>query len=329
MALPELQWFPFNVGGRPSAAVKAATEDASGAYAIRTRRTRGVVYVGESHVGRLWRTLNRHFQAPETFTAKGPKGGHNAFATDHPEDYEVGWKVTTRGKRAKKNGDQRAMDLQARWIAAFRAAGHRLKNRDDGLANKEATDDYRAHLAKQEAEAADEGAFGSLLNPGSTGALTALGLLTRLELESGGALVWSLRDAPLLAYDASGRHLWICYRDGRPVVRSSTPAELREYKRTHWGATPVGNVRDCGYAVPPFVSLGRSSVITYTTKKGGDARLVDWVHPWGEGASRKGFRAPTVAEHRCKGGCRASCAARGSIRLVGGTYRVTDRGIVG
>lgn len=152
-----------------------------------------------------------------------------------------------------------------------------------------------------------------------------LGLLTCLELAKGRALVWSLREAPILAYDTQGR-LHVCYRG--PVVRSSTPAELREYKRTHWAAVPVGKVRDCRVAVPPWKSLGPSTSITYATKKGGDAELVDYVHAWGEGASRRCVR-PVVEEHACQGGCATSCQAKGSIRLTSGTYSVEERGIVG
>lgn len=36
--------------------------DKSGIYVIRSRRSRKVLYVGESHTGRLYGTLTRHFQ---------------------------------------------------------------------------------------------------------------------------------------------------------------------------------------------------------------------------------------------------------------------------
>jgi excinuclease UvrABC nuclease subunit len=38
-----------------------ALRNASGAYAIRNRETGAVLYVGESHTGRLAHTLKRHF----------------------------------------------------------------------------------------------------------------------------------------------------------------------------------------------------------------------------------------------------------------------------
>lgn len=36
--------------------------EASGVYVIRTRRSKLVLYVGESHTGRLYDTITRHFQ---------------------------------------------------------------------------------------------------------------------------------------------------------------------------------------------------------------------------------------------------------------------------
>jgi hypothetical protein len=158
------------------------------------------------------------------------------------------------------------------------------------------------------------------------GKLTTLGRLTVLVPKSGPAFRWSLRQAPLLGYDGAGR-LFIVYA-GR-IVRRSTPAELREYGRTHWGASGEGNTRGGLIAVGPFVVFAPAKSITYTTKKGGDGELVDYVHPFGEGASAKGFVAPKIVEHECTGGCAARCAARGSIALSGGSYRVTSRGIVG
>jgi len=122
----------------------------------------------------MWRTLARHFQAPVTFTNVRKPGGANAFATDAPGDYEVTWQITSRGKRAKKRGDQKAMNLQARWIRKFRKAGHRLHNRNDGMAAETKAETLaRKALAKRHAEGHDarndvpEDPWGGLLNPGS------------------------------------------------------------------------------------------------------------------------------------------------------------------
>ena len=121
--------------------------------------------------------------------------------------------------------------------------------------------------------------------------------------------------------------LFIVYM-GR-IVRASTPAEIREYGRTHWGKAPRGHVRAGGVAPGPFVRIGAAKSITYTTQKGMDSELVDYVHPFGEGASLKGFIPSQIVEHECVGGCGARCAARGALALQGGSYRVTSRGIVG
>jgi hypothetical protein len=149
------------------------------------------------------------------------------------------------------------------------------------------------------------------------GELVELGVLTRLD-----ALYWSLRDAPVLAYDTVGR-LFIVYAG--KVSRSSTIVERREYARTHWGAEGRGDARDGVIASPPLVSFGESSVIQYTTRKGGDRELVDYVHEWGEGSRAKLVR-PTIVAHDCG---KPSCRWHGALALLGGSYTVEERGIVG
>jgi len=321
------RWVPYIVGGKPSLSVKQATDQASGAYAIRRKDSRGVVYVGESNLGHMWRTLARHFQAPVTFTATKKPGGANAFATDAPGDYEVTWQITSRGKRAKKSGDQKAMALQARWIRKFRKAGNRLHNRDDGMSSAQWLAKEKKE-AKSKARGDDDFAFGANAprswyeNP--RGPLTALGRLTRIGYGKGGR-AWALASSPWLAYDEAGR-LHVFYAG--KVDRGATPVEVTEYKRTHWGAEPAGKVRGGGVAPGPWTELGPGTSITYTTRKGEDSDLVDYVHAWGEGGRRK-FTAPVVVEHACKGGCRTTCAARGAIALSGGSYAVSSRGIVG
>lgn len=436
------------VGGALNGAIKRAIDNASGGYAIRRKDSHGVVYVGESDLGRMWRTMLRHFQTDN-------------FRTDLPrfnraEDYEIAWKVTSRGKRSKtEGGDQRAMQVQADWIAAWRASGAYLKNEDDGLADvammrcpechgsgetfvgdacpicggtgrvqkdnpralvsaskvkilasgeldtrehgalflsllaatdrasdkeaRETGDRAAANLRNEEARAVIRSANaagelarsaryereinalrdrardarpapdsyehelavmrGKRANPapraraarpaaapaGPRGVLVELGLLTRLTVGPE-VLAWSLRGAPVLAYDAD-RRLVLVYAVGR-IERASSPPEVKEYARTHWGKQGRGDVRGGGLAPPPFVDLGPAVAITYTTAKGADRALVDYVHPFGEGSSRRCI-FPRVLEHRCAGGCRASCAARGTIALAGGSYVVEDRGIVG
>jgi len=314
---PSLRWHPFIVDARPSLLVKKATDARSGAYAIRRKDSKSVVYVGESHVGRLWRTMSRHFQAPASFTSRAPKGGKNSFATDRPGDYEVAWRITRRGKLTKAKADQRAMSLQAAWIAAFRSAGEPLKNRDDGMAEDDSFD-FGANVAPSSTREWYE----NPIRPSRT--LIELGKLTRLGCGSS-VLFWSLRHAPILAYDEAGR-LFIVYAG--KVVRPSSAAERREYSRTHWGRAGGGEVREGGTAPPPFVLGPAVTSITYTTRKGGDRdELVDYVHAFGEG-SRRTVVYPRLATHRCRG-CGPKCAAAHALALVGGSYRVNARGIVG
>lgn len=62
----------------------AGYKDASGVYVLRDRTTRAVVYVGESHTGRLYRTLLRHFHDSSGKFEKLSEWVHHA-----PERLEV------------------------------------------------------------------------------------------------------------------------------------------------------------------------------------------------------------------------------------------------
>lgn len=380
------KWHALWIGEAYNPRVVAQAKTASGAYAIRSKATHEVFYVGESSRGTIWKTLLRHVQAPLSFGEVRETG----VLKMHPSHYEVALHITSRGHRPRasskrkttlaKRGvahrtdaDQRATFAQARWIQNL----HPTMNKDDGNSAK-ATEEYRAHVARQEAEDRERNllvfnpsdvfqggrrvghfkskkkaiAAGKNLvrktgqpaivvtpngrprsrerwhtgNPAPKGALTELGKLTRLEPKGGRVLRWSLREAPSLSYDAAGR-LFIVYTG--KIVRSSSPAELREYSRTHWGKRGFGVVRSGGVATGPFTRIGAAKSVTYTTQKGADHELVDYVHPFGEGAPAKGFLPPQIVEHGCVGGCGPRCAANGSIALHGGTYRVTSRGIVG
>jgi hypothetical protein len=158
-------------------------------------------------------------------------------------------------------------------------------------------------------------------------AWTELGRLTSLRFKDSDLKTrerrWSLEKSPYLVYDANnGKSLQIVY--GALKVRDATHAEVRRYKSTHWGSEGRRAVAEGTRTLGPLRRLGESLAITYTTKKGG-AELVDWVHEWGEGARGK-WTAPLVFEHLCQNG---RCAERGRLVLSGGTYRVTERGIVG
>lgn len=137
-------------------------------------------------------------------------------------------------------------------------------------------------------------------------------------------LRWALRSAPSLVYEkAKGRPLLVVYAPR--VVRDATDDEVRAYAITHWGDEGRGLVSDGEIATAPFRELGAGVSVTYTTRKGGRAELVDWEHAWGEGGA-KGWKAPRIRAHVCQN---ARCSRNGTIRLDGGTYRVTERGIVG
>ncbi len=298
-------WHPLVTRGAYNDAVKRQAEHASGAYAIRERATHKVVYVGASHSGRLWKTMLRHFHAPASF-----KKVREGFVTSSPDLYDVAIAVTSRGKRGRSKDarDERALAQEVAWIKHLRPELNVTGGEERITFAEESSDPW-----------------GGLLNP--SGARRLLGMLIRLTyLDARGkerVCKWSVRRAPQLAYDERGR-LYIVYVKGR-AVRAASAEETADYEKTHWGQAGKGGVYAGGVALPPFKRLGPGVSITYTTAKG-DAALKDWIHPWGEGA-RGRFTPPTVLVHSCQKG--ASCAAHGRVCLHGGTYRVTERGIVG
>ena len=98
---------------------------ASGVYAIRRRGDRAVEYVGESHTGRLWKTLQRHFQE-----GGGSFEDRSEYVRTSPAEYDAAAWITSKGAREKKRGDQGALDLQAALIERYAPT----ENRDDGRA---------------------------------------------------------------------------------------------------------------------------------------------------------------------------------------------------
>jgi hypothetical protein len=149
--------------------------------------------------------------------------------------------------------------------------------------------------------------------------LVELGKLTAITWK-GGSKRWPLRRAPSLV--VIGKRLLIVYpehADGK-----GSKGARRIYSELHWGQTGAGERWTGVAASGPFKVLGVGRTITYTTRKG-TSELVDWVHEWGEGA-RGRWTPPTVVAHVCR---ERGCLAGGTIALRGGTYRVTERGIVG
>ena len=100
----------------------------------------------------------------------------------------------------------------------------------------------------------------------------------------------------------------------------------REYMRTHWGHEGGPDVRllvaDTDHG--SIVALGNwERGVAYTCDKGdGPTR---YVHDWGEGSKAK-LVLPVLCYHHCD---RPRCASRGKLIIAGGSYRVTERGIVG
>lgn len=76
-------WIPLQRRGKYSSRLRTLARGEVGTYAIRDRQSKTVEYVGESHTGRLWKTLLRHFQGQESFAAVGE------WTHPDPEQVEV------------------------------------------------------------------------------------------------------------------------------------------------------------------------------------------------------------------------------------------------
>jgi hypothetical protein len=143
-------------------------------------------------------------------------------------------------------------------------------------------------------------------NPGQ---LVALGWLVELHTKKG---VIVAPRSTLLAYDprAKLRGLVIVY--GVKTSRAKAPPSAeKEYKRTHWGQGGAWGVSS-GDAPEARGSVGQLCTrVIYATKKGGDRDLVNYDHAF-EGT------LPQLVK-----------AVGSRVQFHGGTYRVTERGIVG
>jgi excinuclease UvrABC nuclease subunit len=101
-----------DAGPYPAALRALFHERASGVYAIRDRESGEVLYVGESHTGRLYHTLTRHFQrwGRQGKRYKNRNGANDPGVTYGRGDVEVRWMVTPAGA---------ALRWEARWIATL------------------------------------------------------------------------------------------------------------------------------------------------------------------------------------------------------------------
>lgn len=95
--------------GKWNPELRAALRGQSGVYAIRDARTGTVLYVGESHTGRIWKTLQRHFQAVESFARV------DEWTHARPELVEVSVWTTRHGAEALR--------LEERAIRRLRPSG--------------------------------------------------------------------------------------------------------------------------------------------------------------------------------------------------------------
>lgn len=145
-----MRWWPLVEGGELSPKLHAAMRDRSGVYAIRKKGAAEVLYVGESHCGKLWRTMLRHFQAPQTFKTIG----RGSFAVRHPENYEVAFRVTSKGNRKCRaphgrpsNADLSAIALETKWIEKLKPTINREEVGEDDTAF-----DFGANVAPREEE---------------------------------------------------------------------------------------------------------------------------------------------------------------------------------
>lgn len=93
-------WRPVRVGR----AYAPIPRDASGVYVIRRRRGGKVVYVGQSHTGRLRKTALRHFQ-------HWKRDHFHQFdrATYDPATVEIRWRVVTGGRLAVLRAEAEAI----------------------------------------------------------------------------------------------------------------------------------------------------------------------------------------------------------------------------
>ncbi len=131
------RWHPLVVGDEYNGAIRALAHHQSGAYAFRERRSRRLLYVGESHTGRLWKTLLRHVQpgTRSTCTKRDPKrrGGCLLFAdlrewtyAGDAADLDVAIWLTSKGDARELEGE-----LIERLEPEHNERGHEAPDDDD------------------------------------------------------------------------------------------------------------------------------------------------------------------------------------------------------
>lgn len=99
-------------------ALRKVAQGQNGCYAVRDQN-RTVLYVGESHTGRLWRTLIRHFQG----LSSGKFEARNEWVWTDRDSVEVQLWIRLSG--------QAAMDLEAVLIERLRPTNESLSYHRD------------------------------------------------------------------------------------------------------------------------------------------------------------------------------------------------------
>jgi hypothetical protein len=120
-----LTYRPVGERGEPYPVWLRRYRGASGVYVIRDRDTREVFHVGESHSGRLYETLTRHFQDWRRWKGfwRGQFGeGHDPGLTYERGRVEVAVRITS---------DAAAIEEQSRLIARLRPRDNLLGQPED------------------------------------------------------------------------------------------------------------------------------------------------------------------------------------------------------
>ena len=102
--MKKITWRPlWSIEKGYNASLRAAAIGQNGCYAVRDYK-KVILYVGESHTGRLWRTMLRHFQGMES----GKFEARNEWVWSDRETVQVQLWITRTGAEA--------MDLEVSLI---------------------------------------------------------------------------------------------------------------------------------------------------------------------------------------------------------------------
>lgn len=115
------RWLRLHDGKTWNAELRAAMAGRSGVYVVRVRSTKRALYVGESHTGRAWKTLLRHFQGLDS----GLFEARSEWVCKHCDGRKLDVKFYPTRADA-------ALSLEAKKIALFRPT---YGNRTPGAEN--------------------------------------------------------------------------------------------------------------------------------------------------------------------------------------------------